>query len=67
MYLHDPLAVGVVIDPTLVRKERLSIDVEIQEGEYFGKTTEAKQGPKVEVCLGVDARGFLELFLSRLL
>jgi purine nucleosidase len=67
IYLHDPLAVGVVIDPTLVRKERLSIDVEIQEGEYFGKTGEAKEGPKVEVCLGVDARGFLELFLSRLL
>jgi inosine-uridine nucleoside N-ribohydrolase len=55
-----------VIDPTLVKKERLSIDVEIQEGEHYGKTSEAKEGPKVEVCLGVDARGFLELFLSRL-
>ena len=66
VYLHDPLAVGVVIDPTLVRKERLSIHVETQEGEYLGKTSEAKEGPKAEVCLGVDARGFLELFLSRL-
>jgi purine nucleosidase len=66
VYLHDPLAVGAVIHPTLVRKERLSIHVETQEGEYFGKTSEAKEGPKVEVCLGVDARGFLELFLSRL-
>jgi inosine-uridine nucleoside N-ribohydrolase len=66
VYLHDPLAVGVVIHPTLVRKERLSIHVETQEGEYLGKTSEAKEGPKVEVCLGVDARGFLELFLSRL-
>jgi purine nucleosidase len=66
IYLHDPLAVGVVVDPGLVRKERLSIDVETQEGEYFGRTSEAKEGPKVEVCLGVDAKGFLELFLSRL-
>ena len=65
-YLHDPLAVGVVIDVTLVKKERLSIDVEIQDGEYYGKTSEAKEDPKVEVCLGVDARRFLELFLSRL-
>jgi len=65
-YLHDPLAVGVVIDSTLVKKERLSIDVETQDGEYYGKTSEAKEGPKVEVCLGVDARRFLELFLSRL-
>ena len=66
VYLHDPLAVGVVIDPTLARKERLSIDVEIQEGEHYGKTSEAKEGPKVEVCLEVNTKEFLELFLSRL-
>ncbi|MGA2518884.1 MAG: nucleoside hydrolase [Thermodesulfobacteriota bacterium] len=65
-YLHDPLAVGVVIDPALVKKERLSMDVEIREGEHYGKTSEAKEGPKVNVCLGVDAKRFLELFLSRL-
>ena len=66
IHLHDPLAVGVVIDPTLVGKEKLSIDVETQEGEHYGQTSEVKEGPKVEVCLGVDAKGFLELFLSRL-
>ena len=60
------MAVGVVIDPTLVRKEKLSMEVETQEGEHYGKTSEVKEGPKVEVCLGVDAKGFLELFLSRL-
>ncbi len=65
-YLHDPLAVGVVIDPTLVRKERLSIDVETQGGEYLGKTSEAKEGPEIDVCLGVDSQKFLELFSSRL-
>ena len=66
IHLHDPLAVGVVIDPTLVRKERLSIHVETQEGEHYGKTSEVEEGLKVEVCLGVNAEGFLELFLSRL-
>ena len=66
IHLHDPLAVGVVIDPTLVGKERLSIDVETQEGEHYGKTSETKTGPKVEVCLGVNAEVFLKLFLSRL-
>jgi purine nucleosidase len=66
IHLHDPLAVGVVIDPTLVRKERLPIDVKTQEGEYYGKTSETKEGPKIEVCLGVNAKEFLELFLSRL-
>ncbi len=66
IHLHDPLAVGVVIDPTLVKKEKLSIDVDTQEGEHYGKTSETKEGPKVEVCLEVDAKGFLELFTSRL-
>jgi inosine-uridine nucleoside N-ribohydrolase len=49
-----------------VRKEKLSMEVETQEGEHYGQTSEVKEGPKVEVCLGVDAKGFLELFLSRL-
>jgi purine nucleosidase/pyrimidine-specific ribonucleoside hydrolase len=66
VHLHDPLAVGVVIDPTLVRKERLPIDIETQEDEHYGKTSETKEGPKIEVCLGVNAKEFLELFLSRL-
>jgi purine nucleosidase len=65
-YLHDPLAVGVVIDPALVRKERLSIHVETQEGEYYGRTSEAKEGPDLDVCSGVDSQRFLELFVSRL-
>lgn len=66
IYLHDPLAIGVVIDPNLVRKERLSIHVETGEGPYYGKTSEASEGPKIEVCWEVDAKSFLELFLSKL-
>ncbi|MGZ3568086.1 MAG: nucleoside hydrolase, partial [Thermodesulfobacteriota bacterium] len=65
-YLHDPLAVGVVIDPALARKEKLSICVETQEGENYGRTCEAKDGPEIDVCLGVDSERFLELFVSRL-
>ena len=67
IYLHDPLAVGVVIDSDLVRKERLSIDVEIQKGQHFGQISETSDDPKIDVCLEVDAKGFLELFLSRLI
>jgi purine nucleosidase len=66
IYLHDPLAVGVVIDPNLVKKERLSLDVNIQEGEHYGHVSEIKEGPKIEVCLGVDAERFLDLFMARL-
>ncbi len=66
IYLHDPLAVGVVIDPSLVKKERLSIDVETEEGEFFGKTVEGSGNLNIDVCFTVDAKGFLNLFISKL-
>jgi purine nucleosidase len=66
IHLHDPLAVGVVIDPELVREERLSIDVETQEGESFGKTVEGRGDSNIDVCLTVNAKSFLDLFISRL-
>ncbi len=66
VHLHDPLAVGVVIDPDLVKKQKLSLTVGIQEGESFGKISEESGGSDIDVCLTVDANRFLELFLSRL-
>ena len=65
IYLHDPLALGVVINANLVKKERLSLDVETQEEDRFGQTLEAEGTPNIEVCLEVDSKGFLDLFLSR--
>ncbi|MDO9124148.1 MAG: nucleoside hydrolase [Deltaproteobacteria bacterium] len=67
IFLHDPLAVGVAIDPGLVRIERVPLQAETQEGEYYGKIIEVKEGPEINVCLGVDAERFLELFVSRLI
>ncbi len=66
VHLHDPLAVGVAIDPTLVKKERLSIGVETQAGEFYGKATILEEGLPIEVSLDVDSERFLELFLKRL-
>lgn len=66
IFLHDPLAVGVAIDPALVKAEGLSLEVETQGGEYFGRIKEKITGPKVHVCLDVDSMGFLELFISSL-
>jgi purine nucleosidase len=66
-YLHDPLAVGAVIDPALVRKEKLSVSIEVEEGELYGKSYEVPGGEEnIEVCLGVDRERFLDLFLNRL-
>ena len=66
IFLHDPLAVGAVIDPTLLKTKRIPLRVETEEGEHWGKTTEVEEGPKIDVCLGVDAERFLELFVARL-
>jgi purine nucleosidase len=66
-YLHDPLAVGAVIDPKLVRKEKLSISVEVGKGEFYGKSCEIPgEAKNIEVCLEVDQEKFLDLFLTRL-
>ena len=66
IYLHDPLAVGVTIKADLVKKERLSLNVETQEGARFGQILEAEGTPNIEACLEVVSKGFLDLFLSRL-
>lgn len=64
--LHDPLAVGVVIDPSFVKKEKWSVKV-VLEGEETGRTVALAEGePKIQVCTYVEADMFLNHFLSRL-
>jgi purine nucleosidase len=71
--LHDPLAVGVVIDQSLVRREPLHVEVETADGPAQGVTiadrrqirAEWKQPPNLQVCMGVDADRFVGLFLER--
>ena len=67
-YLHDPLSVGIVLRPKLVRKERLSVTVETREGREYDRVLEApgKGRGNVDVGLEVNSEAFLELFLSRL-
>lgn len=66
IYLHDPLAVGVVIDPALVKKETIHLRMETEDENYYGMLKEVKDGPSIDVCLKVDSDKFLELFLSRI-
>lgn len=63
--LHDPLAVGVAIDPSLVITEDIHIKV-TTEGIEDGRTVPYLEGePKIKVCREVEASRFLERFLSR--
>jgi inosine-uridine nucleoside N-ribohydrolase len=58
-YLHDPLALGVAIDPSFVRTER-----GLPVVDNNGRTRMGGPG-QLEVAMEVDARRFLDLFLSR--
>lgn len=61
MILHDPLAVGVAVDPTLVTWEsaRLTIGPD-------GETVRARGVPNCRIARVVDTRRFLDTFLERL-
>ena len=67
-YLHDPLAVGVAIDPGIVETENLYIQVETQGEVTQGMTVadlrpiRRRDGkPNASVCTHVDADKFLSL------
>lgn len=61
--LHDPLAVGVAIDPSLCSTKRGIVNVETASASRAGQTTldERADGPHA-VCMTVDTSRFLDLF-----
>jgi len=72
--LHDPLAVGVVIDPSLVTRRPFHVEMETGEGPAQGMTIadrrqikdKWKQPANLQVCTEVDAGRFMALFLERI-
>jgi inosine-uridine nucleoside N-ribohydrolase len=72
--LHDPLAVGVALDPSLVGFEPLHVEVECEGRITRGmsiadrRPAQSHRGrrPNCRVAMSVDAPRFLELFLDRL-
>jgi purine nucleosidase/pyrimidine-specific ribonucleoside hydrolase len=73
VFMHDPLAVGVALDPTLVEVETLPVTVETQGVITRGMTVADRRSgrhhdpawPRVRVALGVDAIRFLRMFEER--
>jgi len=69
--LHDPLAVGVALDPGLVTLEPLHIEVECEGRLTRGMTVADRRpfgtrpAPTCRAALEVDAPRFLRLFLER--
>jgi purine nucleosidase len=74
MAMHDPLAVGALIDPTIVRTVPLSVQVETKGVLTTGMLvadrrpllTDVKAPANAHVALDVNAARFLEMFLHRL-
>lgn len=63
-YLHDPLAVAVALDDSLVTSDSLTVNVAV-DNEYRGKTTVGGSG-SVRVANTVDAERFEREFAKRL-
>lgn len=75
--LHDPMAVAVTIDRSLVKTEKLFVDIETSGAVTRGMTVADRrpqwrrkligaEEPNVEVCTWIDGKRFLELFIDRL-
>ena len=74
LHLHDPLAVAVAINPTMVKSTPLCVDVETHRGITRGMTLadlraiqdNLKQPPNLHVALEVSPDTFLSVFKERL-
>jgi purine nucleosidase len=69
-FVHDPFAVAVALDPSLVRTEALAVDVELGGTLTTGETvTDWRRAwgrpPTLEVAVEGDAAAFFERFIER--
>ena len=68
--LHDPLAVGVAVDPTLVATLPINMKVDLEgptRGRTIGDETRLNDPHKtMKVAVGVDVPRFLEEFMNRI-
>ncbi|SOC43667.1 purine nucleosidase [Salinicoccus kekensis] len=69
--LHDPLTVGYVLDPALLKTEKYYVDVETSSPLSYGQTIcdfrrLLGKEPNVNICTGVDSERFLKDFIETL-
>lgn len=74
MHLHDPMAVAVAADPTLVTTREYHVDVETVSSLTRGQTVADRRGglpessmqrPNAKICTTVNGERFLKLFMDR--
>ena len=69
--MHDPLAIGVAIDPSFVSTRRMFVDVEVRGELTAGATVGDSRDvwgrvPSVDVCVDVEDGRFLDFYAERL-
>ena len=69
-FIHDPLAVAAALDPSLVRAEELSVDVELGGTLTTGETVTDwrrvwRRPPTLAVATEADIAAFFERFVER--
>ena len=69
--LHDPLTIGVVLDPSIVKTEKHFVEVETKSELSYGQTicdfrNIWNKEPNVEICLDVDNEKFISMFVDTL-
>lgn len=64
-YAWDPLAAVALIDPAVLRIERVPISVRVETPDD-GRTVRSRDGVPTDVAIGADARRFREAFLGAL-
>ncbi len=66
--MHDPLAVSLLIDRSIVRTERMKVHVDYDHRQLTGQTVALPdEHGNVDVCLEVDSEKFRRILLERLL
>jgi purine nucleosidase len=69
-FIHDPLALATALDPTLVRTEPLTVDVELDGRLTAGETVADwrrmwGRPPNVDVAVSAEIARFFDLFVER--
>ena len=69
-FIHDPLALAAALDPTLIRTEPLTVDVELGGRLTTGETVADwrrvwGRPPNVDVAVAADAARFMAQFIER--
>jgi purine nucleosidase len=69
-FIHDPLALATALDPSLVRTEPLTVDVELDGRLTTGETVadwrrEWGRPPNLDVAVEADVARFFERFIER--